>query len=246
VAGSSVRVDVCARTRSKEILMPVEMPSGHLISTNEYIAILSDISDFPTTQLPTMQFKPLAKKPLGTWRPPADATECLVQHCKIVDQSRTFFGINGYKRTLENASPVEFCLFLEDHGYDTHDYDEPTVPAMVRRDAVNTLLDRGRLLLLRTGEGGAAKFYLAAPVGCRELAWERLWDSKAYCCPACHSIGGTLTRRTLIDRRDVMLCCRADRFIDDFPNMPQKLPPCEWWADDDSPPVEWDPNCLDD
>ncbi|OLE93235.1 MAG: hypothetical protein AUI84_15875 [Delftia sp. 13_1_40CM_3_66_6] len=168
-----------------------------------------------------------------------------MQHCKIVDQPRTFFGINGYKRTIESASLAEFSLFLEDHGYDTHDYNEPTVSAMMRRDAVNTLLDRGRLCLSRTGEGSAAKFFLAPPMGCRELAAEMRWDSKA-CCPACHSIGGTLIKRTLIDRRDVMLCCRADKFLDDFPNMPQKLPPCEWWADDDSPPVEWDPDCLDD
>src|SRR2546429_1925079 len=132
--------------------MPVLTSSGQLIPTDEYAAII--LSEFPTVQFPVLQqFKPLAKKPLGTWRPPADAAECLVQHCKIVDQHRTFFGINGYKRTLENASPAEFCLFLEDHGYDTHGYDEPPVHAMMRRDAVNTLLDRGRLLLLRTGEG---------------------------------------------------------------------------------------------
>lgn len=238
--------------------MPVETPSGRLLPTDEYAAIYLSLSDQPTMQLPALpfpakQFKSSAqKKPTGIWRPPADATECHVQHSKLADQSRTYFGVNGRKYTIESASCMEFCMFLEEHGYDTCAYSEPIVPGnnparaagMVRRDAANALLDAGRLRLLRTGEGSGMLFYLAPPRGCKELANEMRWKMD-FCCSACHSIEGTLAKHILTDRREVMLCCRASRLLADYPHLPQKLPPCDQWDGPVDDPG-WDDACLDD
>jgi len=224
--------------------MPVKTNSGHLLPTDEYLALYCtpDVPDIPTMQIPAIsrQFK----KPTGVWRPPVNAVLCDVQTTSYHDQHRTYFGMNGRKYAVDTAPADVLCSFLDQHGYDMDDYEYRDNPWEMRRDALNTLLMQGKLRILRALEEPALQFFLAPPLSCCDLAKEFLWSTK-YCCPDCHGIGGMLGKYTLTDRREAMVCCRACDYLLDYPRLHATLPPCEWHDPGGPPTEEFNMSLLD-
>jgi hypothetical protein len=168
-----------------------------------------------------------------SWHLSENAVLALTQHARVDCAERTFFNFLGRKYSVSDATSEVFLFFLRQYKIDVLGYSEfPLYPALARCPLLCNALQRGKLRLLQLGNDRRDKntlFFLVPSTGCHDLAEQERWDT-ALCCPDCHDESGALIEHIMGDRSKVMVCCRANRMIDDYPGGDTRLSQCEFFG----------------